>query len=608
MNRPSVWTGAFCYKSSMTQPAFLGVERSIGGKRWRPRLTDDRTALAISQRLELPDILGRVLAARGVEADEAEAFLDPRLRDLLPDPSHLRDMDTAVSRIVEAITSGEKIGVFADYDVDGASSAALLVRFFAAIGRDVSVYVPDRIAEGYGPNAPALLKLKDSGVSLVITVDCGTTAFAPLEAAADAGLDVVVIDHHVAEPQLPVAVAVVNPNRLDEDSPVGQMCAAGVTFLLVVAINRALRDAYWYGEGHGEPNLMQWLDIVALATVADVVPLTGVNRALVRQGLSMMAQRQNPGLAALADVARLDERPEAWHLGFMLGPRVNAGGRVGEAGLGVRLLTATDRDEATGLAMRLDTYNAERRKIETAVLDAAMAQAEVQAKDEPPLILVAGEGWHPGVIGIVAGRLKETFDRPACVVALDGEIGKGSGRSVPGVGLGPAVIAAHQAGLLINGGGHQMAAGFTVEAERLAAFREFLTGHVSDQLGGRLPVPEIGIDGAVSPEGATVELIELLDGAGPYGSGNPRPRFVLPAVTPISAGIVGTDHVRCLLAAPEGGTRLKAIFFRSAGTPAGEAILNARGGVLHVAGHLNIDTWQGNRRPQFVIEDVARAG
>ena len=588
--------------------AFLNVERSLNGKLWRTRLTDERTALAISQKIGVPDALGRVLAARDVSLDDAEAFLDPKLRDLLPDPSHLLDMSASVDRIVAAINAGEKIGVFADYDVDGACSGALLTRFFSALGRDVMVYVPDRITEGYGPNTPALMKMKEAGVSLVLTVDCGTTAFRPLEEAAGAGLDVIVVDHHVAEPMLPEAIAIVNPNRLDETSPVGQLCAAGVTFLLIIAVNRALRDAFWYGEGHNEPDLMSMLDLVALATVADVVPLTGVNRALVRQGLSVMAHRRNAGIAALADVARLDEKPEAWHLGFVLGPRVNAGGRVGEAGLGVQLLTTNDPDVATGLATRLETYNSERREIEMAVLDAAMAQAEQQASGDTPLIFTASEGWHPGVIGIVAGRIKDTYNRPTCVIAIENGLGKGSGRSVPGVELGPAVIAAHQAGHLVNGGGHAMAAGFTLAEDRIRDFREFLSDHISRQTSGSVMRPEIGIDGAVSPEGATVEFIEALEAAGPYGSGNPRPRFVLPAVTPINASIVGTDHVRCFLTSIEGGQRIKAIAFRAAGTAAGDALLNSRGAALHVAGHLNIDTWQGNRHAQFVIEDAARAG
>jgi single-stranded-DNA-specific exonuclease len=451
------------------------------------------------------------------------------------------------------------------------------------------------------------MKMKEAGVSLVLTVDCGTTAFKPLEEAAGAGLDVIVVDHHVAEPVLPKAIAIVNPNRLDETSPVRQLCAAGVTFLLIVAVNRALREAFWYGEGHNEPDLMTMLDLVALATVADVVPLTGVNRALVRQGLSVMAQRRNAGIAALADVARLDEKPDAWHLGFLLGPRVNAGGRVGESGLGVQLLTTNDPDVATGLATRLDTYNSERREIETAVLDAAMAQAEQQVSGDTPLIVAASEGWHPGVIGIVAGRIKDTYNRPTCVIAIENGVGKGSGRSVRGVELGSAVIAAQQAGHLVNGGGHPMAAGFTVAEDRIGDFREFLSDHISRQTSGEVMVPEIGIDGAVSPEGATVELIEALEAAGPYGSGNPRPRFVLPAVTPINASVVGTDHVRCFLTSAEGGPRLKAIAFRAAGTAAGDALLNSRGEALHVAGYLNIDTWQGNRQAQFVIEDAARA-
>lgn len=586
--------------------AFMHIERSLGGKCWRPRLTDERCALAIVQRLGVPDVLGRVLAARGVGPDDAEAFLDPKLRSLLPDPSHLLDMDKAVARILRAINAGEKIGVFADYDVDGACSASLLVRFFSAIGQQLNVYVPDRIKEGYGPNAIALRELKDQGVSLVITVDCGTTAFAPLKDAADAGLDVIVIDHHVAEPLLPEALAVVNPNRLDETSPLGQLCAAGMVFMLIIGINRALRNSLWYSEGHDEPKLMDFLDLVALATIADVVPLTGVNRAFVRQGMSIMARLNNPGISALKDVSGLDEKLEAWHLGFVFGPRVNAGGRVGEAGLGVRLLSTNDCNEAIGIATRLDRYNTERREIEASVLNSATLQAEQQAENGMPLILVAAEGWHPGVIGIVAGRLKETFNRPACVVSLNEGIGKGSGRSVQGVNLGPAVIAAQQAGLLINGGGHAMAAGFTVAEDRLGEFREFLITDIERQLAGSALTPELGIDGALSPEAATVDLIEALNEAGPFGSGNPRPRFVFPGVATVNTRVVGTDHVSCFIVAQESQRRLKAIAFRAAGTEVGDALLNARGGILHIAGHLNIDAWQGDRKPQLIIEDAAR--
>lgn len=583
--------------------AFLGVECSITGKRWHDRLTDQREALSISQRFGLPEIVGRVLAARGVGADGVETFLNPTLKALLPDPSQLLGMGDAVDRLVRAINAGETVAVFGDYDVDGATSAALLVRYFAALGRPTPVYIPDRLVEGYGPNIAALQKLKADGASVVITVDCGTTAFEPLAGAADAGIDVIVVDHHVAEPRLPAAAAVVNPNRLDETSPHGQLAAVGVTFLLIVALNRALRDAYWFGEGHAEPDLRSWLDLVALGTVCDVVPLTDVNRALVTQGLKIMARRGNAGLAALADVAGLDERPGAYHAGFVLGPRVNAGGRVGEAGLGVRLLTTDDAIEARAIAERLDGYNRDRQRIEADVLEQAMAMAESQS--EEPLILVAAEDWHPGVIGIVAGRLRERFNRPSCVVALDGGLGKGSGRSVRGVALGAAVIAANQSGHLVNGGGHDMAAGFTVEEDRLDALRAFLADHVLRQLGGVEPVSGLKLDGALAPAGATVDLVETLDSAGPFGAGNARPRFAVPMARLVKADVVGKDHVRCIVTAQDGGPRLKAIVFRCVDTALGRALLTAGGAPLHLAGHLRADTWRGEVSVQLVVEDAA---
>src|SRR5215469_1432375 len=428
----------------MTAEAFLGVERSLLGRRWRARGGDDREGLAIAQRLALPEIVGRLLASRGVAPEGAESFLKPTLRELLPDPSRFRDMDKAADRLAHAVQTGEPIAVFGDYDVDGATSSALLARFFAAAGHPLKIYIPDRMKEGYGPNLPALLALKEQGVRIVITVDCGITAFEPLAAAEAAGLEVIVVDHHVAEPRLPAALAVINPNRLDEAKGHGQLAAVGVTFLLVVAVNRALRQAGWYGEARAEPDLKRWLDLVALGTVCDVVPLTGLNRALVAQGLKVMARRGNPGLVALADVARLSEPPGCYHAGFLLGPRVNAGGRVGEAGLGARLLTTEDEIEARELAQRLDGHNAERRQIEELVQAAAIAQ--VEARLAPGLVFAAASGWHAGVIGIVASRLKERYGRPACVVALDedGAIGKGSGRSISGIDLGSAVIAARQ--------------------------------------------------------------------------------------------------------------------------------------------------------------------
>ncbi len=583
--------------------AVLDVDRSVTGRRWRPRLDDDRLALALAQRLALPEIVGRVMAARGVGFDEADSYLAPRLRDSLPDPSHLLGMDAAVDRLMRAIADGETVGVFGDYDVDGATSAALLTRFFAALGRETRVYVPDRLKEGYGPNIGGLTALQREGVSVVVTVDCGTTAFAPLAEAAAQGLDVIVVDHHIGEPLLPDAVAVVNPNRLDETSPHRQLAAVGVAFLMVVALNRALRAAGWYGQGHAEPDLMSWLDLAALGTVCDVVPLTGLNRAIVAQGLRVMARRRNAGLAALADAAKLDERPDAYHAGFVLGPRVNAGGRVGESGIGVRLLTTDDGAEAAALAAKLEGFNRERQQIEAEVLAAALPAAEAQAGD--PLILVAAPDWHPGVIGIVAGRLRERFHRPVCVIAIADGVGKGSGRSIPAVALGDAVIAARQAGLLINGGGHAAAAGFTVEAGRLGELRGFLADRIERQTGGSPPVPELAFDGALTPAAATFELVELLDRTGPFGAGNPRPRFAVPAATVIRPETVGNGHVRCFVAGAAGGPRLKAIAFRSADNELGRALLQTAGAPLHLAGHLRGDSWGARQSAQLVVEDAA---
>lgn len=572
------------------------------GKRWRARLTDEPAAAAIARDHALPEIVCRILAARGVISEGCGAFLEPTLKRHLPDPSHLIDMDKAVDRIVRAISAGEAIGVFGDYDVDGASAASLLVRFFAALGRETPVYIPDRMTEGYGPNAAALLKLKAAGCAVVITVDCGTVAHAPLAAAREAGLDVIVIDHHVAEDEIPLALAVVNPNRKDETSAHRELCAAGVAFLLIVAVNRALRAAYWYGEGHAEPDLRAWLDLVALGTICDVVPLTGVNRALVAQGLKVMAARRNPGLAALAEVAGLKSEPDAYHAGFMFGPRVNAGGRVGEAGLGARLLATNDPAEALALAQRLDRYNAERKTIEARVQAAALKQAEAETG---PVIVAAGEGWHPGVIGIVAGRLRERFNRPACVVALDGAEGKGSGRSVPGFALGPAVIAAHHAGILAGGGGHAMAAGFTVGAGKVDALRRFLAERALAELGGALPAPTLGLDGILDCAGATCDLVDLIERAGPFGQGNPRPRFAIAAAQIVRAELVGGDHVRCFLTSATSAGRLKAIAFRSGATELGRALLERNGQPLHVAGHLRAETWNGNRSAELVVEDAA---
>jgi single-stranded-DNA-specific exonuclease len=587
--------------------AVLGVERSVCGRLWRERLEDWGIAAALAQSHGLPEIVARVLAARGVTAELVPDFLKPTLRTLLPDPSQLKDMDVAAARLARAIQAGESVAVFGDYDVDGATSSALLHRFFKATGRPLRLYIPDRMKEGYGPNAPALRRLKAEGVSLVVTVDCGITAHAPLADAAEIGLEVIVVDHHVAEPELPRAVAIVNPNRLDESGALRQLAAVGVAFLLAVATNRELRRAGWWGAARPEPQLLDYLDLVALGTVCDVVPLTGLNRALVTQGLKVMARRGSIGLAALADAARIKERPGAYHCGFLLGPRVNAGGRVGDADLGVRLLTAEDGAEAASLAQQLDRLNEERRALEQAMLEEAIGIVEVEAEPDAKLAFVARSGWHAGVIGIVASRLKERYNRPALVAAI-GEDGlaKGSGRSVPGIDLGSAILAARQSGLLVNGGGHVMAAGFTARAEDLPALKSFLAERMARQIAEGGLVPTLGIDGVLQPGGATAELTRLLERVGPFGSGNAEPRFVLPAVRVAKADPVGENHVRCILMGSD-GARLKAIAFRALGTPLGQALIQARGAAIHLAGHLRSDSWQGREETQLLIEDAAPA-
>lgn len=587
---------------------FLGVDRSVTGRAWVSRLGDDRLALAIAQREDLPEIVARVLAGRGVLPEDCAAYLAPSLKSLMPDPRVLTDMEKAATRVAQAIMAGEKVAVFGDYDVDGATSSALLHRFFRAVGSELRVYIPDRIREGYGPNAPALLQLKKEGVDLVITVDCGTMAHKALGLAADAGLPSVVIDHHQAEPALPPAYALVNPNRLDDKSGLGQLAAVGVAFLFVVAINRALREAGFYA-GRDEPDLMQWLDLVALGTVCDVVPLTGLNRAFVAQGLRIMGRRRNIGMAALADVARMNGAPSTYHLGFLLGPRVNAGGRVGRSDLGARLLVTEDEEEARRLAEELNVMNAERQSIEAQVLEEALAQVDAKlsasrANALPPLILAQARDWHPGVIGIVASRLKDKYDRPSMVLAFDarGE-GKGSGRSIQGVDLGRAVTAALEAGLIVNGGGHAMAAGVTLKEDKLAAFEAFLTKRLEETVAAASEAKALRLDGALAARGATRELYELIQQAGPYGAGNAEPRFAVPSVRVVKADLVGRAHVRCILMGEDGG-RLKAIAFRAAETPLGQALMDKGSGLLHVAGRLTADDWQGKRDVQFTLEDA----
>lgn len=584
-------------------PNLFETATSLCGRQWVLNTVDNRLVEDLSRQAGVNDVLARVLATRGVTLDTVHDFLHPTLKTLMPDPSTLAGMDQAVERLVVAINSKEKIGVFGDYDVDGATSSAVLRRFFRSIGIDPVMYIPDRMKEGYGPNTPALLALAEQGVKIVITVDCGISAYEPLKAAKEAGLDVIVADHHKADPVLPVAAAVVNPNRLDDTSKQGHLAAVGVTFLLLVALNRALRVTGWYRDNNiAEPDLRQLLDIVALGTVADVVPLIGLNRAFVIQGLSVLARGANVGLAAMRKVAAIDVEPSAYHLGFIYGPRVNAGGRVGQADLGMRILSTDDPDEAAALAVRLDDYNRARQDIEAAVLAEAIEQVETRNSDDPVLFAM-GASWHPGVIGIVASRLKDRYGRPACVVALDGGMAKGSGRSVKGVDLGKAVLAARDVGLLFNGGGHAMAAGFTVEEAKLSAFVEFMTKHVVAQMKAGVSSIAHPIDGVLSVNAVTTEFAQMLGKLAPYGSGNDEPRFAVVDADVGKADIVGSGHVRCFLTGRAGG-RLKAIAFRSADSDLGVGLLNARGRSLHLTGTIRVETWQGRANAQLIIDDA----
>jgi single-stranded-DNA-specific exonuclease len=596
----------FSRTSGLSDEPFLGVANSALGRRWVVRNIAEGDITALCRQCGVSDAIARVLTARGIGAVEAAQFLQPTLRDLLPDPSLLADMDIGAERIVRAIEAGERIAVFGDYDVDGATSSALLHRFFRAAGADVVVYIPDRMKEGYGPNAPALLKLRADGAAIAITVDCGIVAFAPLAEARAAGLDVIVIDHHKAEPLLPEAAAIVNPNRLDDSSGLGHLAAVGVAFLLTVAVNRGLRKRGWYSAARPEPDLRQWLDIVALGTVCDVVPLKGLNRAFVVQGLKILANGTNPGLAALARVAGIDTRPTAFHLGYLLGPRVNAGGRVGEAGLGTRLLSTDDADEAAGIALRLDEFNLARREIEAAVLAAAIEQVESQADPNQPVLFAVGEGWHPGVIGIVAGRLKERYDRPAVVIALDGGVAKGSGRSIPGIDLGRAILAAREAGLLMNGGGHPMAAGLTVAEAQIGDLITFVQANVAHQLAGEILAPSLVLDSALSLQAVTTALVEELAAVAPFGAGNDEPRFAVVSALVAKADVVGSGHVRCFLTG-RGGGRLRAIAFNAADSQLGHLLLTAGGRALHLAGTIRADNWQGRNDVQLCIDDAAPA-
>jgi single-stranded-DNA-specific exonuclease len=593
--------------------ALLGVRRSALGQCWEARPYVVRHAEAIANRLGVSMTVGQLIAGRGISIDDADAFYNPSLKDSLPDPSSLLDMDKGAERIIAAINAGEDIAIFGDYDVDGATSAAVLFRYLTAVGAKVRIYIPDRMAEGYGPNAPALLGLKKAGVDLVITVDCGILSYEPLEAARDAGLDVIVVDHHKAESTLPAAVAVINPNRLDDTSGQGQLAAVGVSFLLAVAINRTLREAGHFTGDMREPDLRTLLDIVALGTVADVVPLVGANRALVAQGLKVMANRRNVGLTCLADVGRISEAPTAYHAGFILGPRVNAGGRVGKSHLGAQLLTCDDPIEARKIAEKLDGYNDDRRAIEAEVLTAATEQLETRygMDGSPDTITVAyGEGWHAGVIGIVASRLKDKYGLPALVIGSEGAHAveaKGSARSISGVDLGAAVIEAVHQGLLIKGGGHAMAAGLSVAPDKIEALTAFLREHLRAQVARARESKALKIDAIVALSGASTYLIDQIEQVGPFGAGNPGPRFAIPEVDLLKADVVGQNHLRCIFKSKDGKS-IKAMAFRQADEPMGHLLRTGIGRRFHIAGKLKKDTWGHTPKAEIMLDDVSLIG
>ncbi len=589
--------------------AFLGVSRSATGKLWRDRLDarGQARALAIAQRYQLPEMLARVLAGRDVEIDAVEDFLDPTIRKLMPEPFSVTEMEPAAKRIADAAMRGEKVAVFGDYDVDGATSAALLAWHLRHCGLDPLIHIPDRLFEGYGPNTEAVRMLAGKGATLLVAVDCGTTSLDPLAEARQLGLSVVVIDHHQCGEQLPEVDALVNPNRPDDLSGLGHLAAVGLVLVTLVAVNRELRRRGFWSDEMPEPDLLGMLHHVALGTVADVAPLTGLNRAFVAKGLIAMRRRDHVGHTALMDVSRLNGPPEAWHLGFMLGPRINAGGRIGRADLGVRLLLEGDVSEAARIAAELDRLNGERRLIE----QAAEAQAEAEAlaslglEDKGAVVVTASEGWHPGVVGLVASRLKEKFSRPAFAIALEpGGIGTGSGRSISGVDLGRAVRQAVKDGLLMKGGGHAMAAGVTLRKERLAEFRAWIESALAAEVASSRHENELFIDGAVSARAVTPEFVATLNRAGPFGAGNPEPVVALPSHQLVFADEVGQSHLRLRFKSGDGAI-VNAMAFRAVGQKLGNALVQNRGQQLHVAGSLAVDRWQGVERVQMRVVDVA---
>ncbi len=589
--------------------AYLGVSNSLSGKVWRQRPTDDALAAEHARKLKSSDLVGRLLASRGVKPDEAQLFLNPTLKELFPDPSSFADMDKAADVILDAIVSGKKVAVFADYDVDGGTSSAILSRYFRAWGRELILYVPDRLTEGFGPTPGAFRALQGMGAELVVTVDCGAAAIAALQTANEIGLDVVVMDHHLMhDDHTPPTLALVNPNRPDDKSGHGFLAAAGVVFVLVAALNRLARKRGVAPEG-GLPDPMKWLDLAALGTLCDMAPLKGVNRAFVTRGLACLERLENAGLKALAEVAGIEAPKSVYHATFVLGPRLNAGGRIGDPWTAAKLLATDDRAEAIQLAEKLNFQNQERKEVEAGIQKAAIEQVEARLKEKPDagILVAGGEGWHPGVIGIVAGRLKEKFHRPAVVVGWGeglGPVARGSGRSVQGVNLGELISEAAKSGLLLSGGGHAMAAGLSMDPARLDELREHLEERVSGAVVELAEARVLEIDGALAPGAADGDLLDMIERVGPFGSQAPEPLFAVPNIRAAGARRVGENHMAFDMVG-EDGSRVRAIAFRVADGPEGEAIL--RGDALHVAGRLRPDTWRGPGKVQIEVADIALA-
>ncbi|MCW2273631.1 single-stranded-DNA-specific exonuclease RecJ [Rhodoblastus acidophilus] len=607
--------------------ALLGVESSVTGKAWRDRLDESgqARALAIAQLSGLPDALSRILAGRGVAPDDALAFLDPTLRTLLPEPFSLTAMEAATQRLTHAILRRETVAIFGDYDVDGACSSALLAEFLDYCGTPRLLHIPDRITEGYGPNVEAIKSFAKQGAKLLVTVDCGTTSFEPFAEAKKLGLDVIVLDHHQAPETLPEAT-IVNPNRQDDVSGQGALCAAGVVFMTLVAVNRALRKTGWWRE-HPEPDLLLGIDLVALATVADVAPLTGLNRAFVVKGLALMRNRARAGLRALADISGINGPPRAWHLGFLLGPRINAGGRIGDAALGAKLMLERDDLQAGMIAAELDRLNGERQVLEKAMVEQAMAQAELTLAPDAPrisgvpdmrlpesrsrehptsVVIVGGDDWQPGIVGLVASRLKEAHGRPAFALAFNGDLATGSARSIPGVDLGRAVRAAVEHGILEKGGGHAMAAGVTVRREKLDAFRAFLEETLAEKVAQARKTSGLAIDGVLTAGACAPNFVEAFEKAGPFGAGNPEPVFALPDHRITEVIPFGVDHLRVRVQAGD-GAKLELVSFRSAQTVLGQAVGQAKGMRAHLACSLSLDFWGGKPKVSAKLVDMALA-